>query len=448
MGNYSIVISLFLMGTVLIFELLRPKLYKVDYLSAINFVFLLAFGVVPTYIILFYKQMTWSTIFYNHISEPAFLFGSLLSVLFYISVVFTYYFTGKIKFVNKLESFSGKLFTETKDKEYFKVAFILFLVGGSSLIVYMNILGGFSEYIRLGPLLRSSGSYFQHPLMFLKNITPLLTIAAFIMYALFKRSKKFTKFMYFTFFIISFLGGSLVVFHSSGRMTLFLFLITIPVAEIIYKNKIKISTLVSTSLLFLFIVLFGGRIMNVNESPSAQSLPEENFLTAIIQEFSFPFTNIANNIILFPAQYSFRGGIGDILKGFSDILPNQLLFFDFFKGENATSFNTNQFGAAGTLPIDILSFGYVSFGIAGVMIVGILLGFSARFTEILFSYRGNIIASIFYVNWMFFFAFRIMYGDPGHAYASSFELIVAVLLILLVVNKGNKVQKTEKQMNF
>lgn len=93
----------------------------------------------------------------------------------------------------------------------------MFSVGGISLLVYMNAVGGFNEYLRVGRILRNDGSYIQNSLMFLKNITPLVCVASFMFYSFIKNSRGTAKFINIMFFLMSFLASLLVVFHSGGH---------------------------------------------------------------------------------------------------------------------------------------------------------------------------------------------------------------------------------------
>ncbi|MEC2073408.1 O-antigen polymerase [Alkalihalophilus marmarensis] len=441
MGYFSMVLSIFIFFAVVLFELIRPKKMVIDFLTAVNIVYLLAFAVAPLYIYWFYDYTTWESIRKNDLNSSAFLYGSLLSIIFYIWFVLGYYFFNKLNINSKLSSFSEKMFNDTSSSRFSKAGLVLLLIGGISLIVYIAVLGGFKNFIELGPVLRSNGNYIQSPLMFLKNLAPLLTVASFIYYALFiDRTPKRKR--YFVLFLISFIGSSLILFHSSGRMSIFVFLITFPLAHIIMKNKISIKSIVLGTLLFLSLVLFGDSMMNVHSSSKLNSEYLANTLAnigtttgSVIEEFSFPFTNIANATLIFPTYYDYRYGFLDFIRGLDNVIPRSLINLSILAEERPSQFNTRIFNNSGTMPVDIVTFGYMSFGFAGVMIIGLLFGLLTKMFESLFSFRANLISCIFFSAWMIFFSFRIVYGDPGLAYSAVFDLAVGTILLYFFAKK-------------
>lgn len=96
MGIYSILVSLITIISVPIFELVRKKEKIVDYLSLINVVFILAYGIVPMYIYLFPSEVSqWRTLLHNNTMDTKFFVGSLIALLFYIITSFSYYFSEK-----------------------------------------------------------------------------------------------------------------------------------------------------------------------------------------------------------------------------------------------------------------------------------------------------------------------------------------------------------------
>src|SRR5699024_5962950 len=140
---------------------------------------------------------------------------------------------------------------------------------------------------------------------------------------------------------------------------------------------------------------YGNSLLNV-EAEIQVNRDGEGLVSSVVREFGFPYVNIANSNELFPTTYNFRGGIPDVTNAIGGLVPSRLINVDFFKTESISEFNTKLYSAAGgVMPVDIVSFGYMSFGLAGVAIIAFLFGLLVRWTENLFSYRGNLISCVF-----------------------------------------------------
>lgn len=429
MGVYSVVVSLILIIFIPLFEFFRKKEGKFDYLSLFNLIYLLAYGVVPLYIYSFPEATRqWRVMLNNNEADTHFFIGALIALLFYLVVIVSYYFSSKLSFVAKAKETSINIFSKTKGQTLFKPALFLLIIGGLSLLVYMNIAGGLSQYIRIGYLTRTQGQILQHPLVFVKNFTPLLYVASFMFFAFIRHSKGTAKFINISLFAISFIGSVLVVFHSGGRMTFFIYFITFPLAILLYQNKIKIRSLLIGAGFFIFIVIYGNSLLNVEAELQAH-YTEVSVVNSLVREISFPFINTGTSYNLFPQHFDFRGGIPDIATAIGGLVPQRIINIEFLQGESISDFNTTLYRQGGVMPVDIVSFGYMSFGTAGVIIVAFLFGILVKWTENLFSYRKNLVGCMFSVALMIALSFRVMYGDPALFLSATFRYIVAMVVI-------------------
>lgn len=439
MGIYTIAVSLVIIFGIPLFEMMRKKEKKIDFLTSVNVLFVIIYGIAPLYLYLFEEYTTWATIKYSDIHQSSFFLGALIALLFYITVAISYYISGRYKIIRRAKDLSERIYSTVNDKQFFRVAIILYIIGGISLLIYIYALGGLSEFIRLGPILRNNGDAVQTKWAFLDRIHPLLTVSSFMFYSLFKTTK-YGRFRYFLFFVTSLIGAGLSVFHSSGRLTVFSFIVTFPFITTVFHNKIKIKTVVLALILSIILVLFGDNLLNVNKANSFEIEKNQIELAGeIIQEFSFPFTNIGNTIMLFPTQYDFRGGIADIAIAPLNYLPSRIISFDFLDRQSASQFNTTIYNTPGQIPVDLVTFGYMSFGLAGVTLMAVFYGFIIRFFESVFSYTKSMMSAAFYVSIMIFLSFRIMYGDPQQFVFAGFSYVVTfILLALLVRSPKNK----------
>jgi len=432
MGIYSIVVAIIIIIFIPAFEFIRKKEGKFDYLSLFNLIFILAFGVVPVYCYSHLDEIKhWRVMIYNNLMDTHFFIGSLIALLFYIVMVIAYYFSRKLSFISKTRKISEKIFSfEGKKTLLFKSALFLLMIGGFSFLIYISLAGGLREYIRIGYSTRIQGQSIQHPLVFVRNFTPLLCVASFIFYATIRSSKGTAKFINIILFVLSFIGGTLVVFHSGGRMSFFVYFITFPLATLLYQNKIKIRSILIGGVFFIFMIVYGRSFLNP-EADLQAARQADSFANGIIREFSFRFVNVGTMFDLFPKDYDFRWGIPDVLTAITGLIPQRVINLDFLQRESASKFNTTLYIEGGEMPVDIVSFGYMSLGLAGVIIVAILFGTLLRWTENLFSYRKNFVACMFASALMINLAFRVMYGDPVLFMNSVFRYIIAIIVIIM-----------------
>lgn len=437
MGYFTVVISILFVLFIPLVEKKRKKTKVFDFLSGINLVYFITFGVAPLYIYFFYEYTTWKTIRLNDIEGNSFFYAGVYSLFFYIFIIIGYYFSSRFLVVKKINTLFQGFFDRITDKTVFKISTLIFFVGFVSLIIYINVLGGFSTYLTSGAIIRSANNtVFVSPFMFFKTIASLIYMSAFLYWAMFVESRK-NRIMYLMLFLISFTFSLLHLYHTAGRLTIIMFLITFPLAKMYYNNRIYWKKTFITVFLFFVVVIIGDSILNGNNTQPFYELFLDKFnnfgytFGIIIQEFTFPLTNLANSIIVFPENYNFRYGM-DFLIGIQEILPSRLLNFDFMKADTLSELNSfTLFEVNYTIPVDAVTFGYVSFGIVGVIIAGFLLGVTAKFIEAIFDIKNNYVAAMFYTSWLMAVGVMVLYGDPAQVYAAKFRLFIPSLLLVL-----------------
>lgn len=437
LGYLAVPLGILIIFFVIFFEVIRSKERKIDFLTGVNLIYLITFGIVPIFAYFFSDYTTWNTLRESDLNRTSYLFASLYSIIGYLSIVSAYYFGGKLKFINK-QNLSKRLFENISDRALVFSAFSLFFVGFLSMIIYINVIGGLHNYLTLGPLLRSGSSLFSSPFMFFKNVAPLMYPASFLFYVIFIQSKSnLNKLFYLTIFIFTFTLSVLHLYHAAGRMAIFTYFLTFPLCHIIYRGRVKKRFVIGTALFGFFIIVFGDELTNFYSTKTFSQILNNSIgnmgmtLGSVIQEFSFPYTNASHNVSIFPVQYDFRYGFMDVLVGLNEIIPTRLL--PKIEGESITSFNTQQIGGgSGTVPIDFVSFGYASFGVAGVVITGLLFGLLMKFIESIFSYKPSFTSAMLFSAWFMFVSFRFMYADPGHVFDGAFRLVIATLLVIVL----------------
>ncbi|MED3649946.1 O-antigen polymerase [Heyndrickxia sporothermodurans] len=439
MGSFSIVIALFLMLFILIFEIVRKKEGVFDYLSFVNLVFFLLYVIVPVYMYLFNDNLSWHILKTTDIESTSFFSGELLALMFYFVMIVSYYLTNKLKITKKLKSSSSNLYGKVKDKDFFKVALILYIIGMFTWLVYMKSLGGYNEYMRLGELVRNDGSATQTSLAFFKHFNLLLTVSMLLFFCFIKNAKGLNKLAVLFFFVTSAIASFIILYQNGGRISLLVFIITLPVALMIRKNRINFLALTGFVALFILLVLFGDQFLKYGQEVN-YAIPKSKIeiLSSIIEEFAFPYNNLGNLIPLFPDHYDFRYGFVDLSGAIFQFIPSRVISLDFLNGETVSQFNTTLYNNYGQIPIDIVSFGYISFGIAGVIVLACVFGMFMKLIEALFIYKGSLISCVLYVAFLFQFSLAIIYGDPQQVFLSLFKYLFTLVLLFLIIKSPKK----------
>jgi hypothetical protein len=97
--------------------------------------------------------------------------------------------------------------------------------------------------------------------------------------------------------------------------------------------------------------------------------------------------------------------------------------------ETISMLNTVFFGREGTIPVDLVSFGYFSLGVPGVFLTTFFFGCLICLFEYLLPVRGGPGVRTLRVAWILFLAFRVMYGDPEIALRPGFYLIFSTFTL-------------------
>src|SRR5690606_37172978 len=97
-----------------------------------------------------------------------------------------------------------------------------------------------------------------------------------------------------------------------------------------------------------------------------------------------------------------------------------------------SAIHTEQMSGTGTLPADIVTLGYFSLGLPGVLVTGVFFGLLLGLVDQLVARRlpaaGPL--GVLGLGWTLFAGFTSLYSDPQMVLESGFYLYVATLTIL------------------
>lgn len=443
MDFFHIYTSIAFASCIILFELLRQKpAGTIDFLSGVNILFLICYYFSPIFFLLIQNyQMPsgWLWLHKTHFHCYTLLWASIVSFMGYVSIVFGYYFRDLCEgirggnwmaqtYVSNLKEFENKLFV---------FGLMTGIVGLICMFIYMNAIGGFTVMIKYAALFRLKDPPIVTKWAFLKNAAVLVIPSSYFFFALSYSIKSvISRRISQLFFGAFYLASLIILFHKSGRLQLAIYCIIFPMVKQIERKKISPFFLfIAVFCLFIF-VLAGKEIFHfffvqdtISNKLAQFSSPIDPFIYFFI-EFTFPFVVLANAIENVPDIVGFRW-FCDFPLGILYTLPSR--FLDLQLSDTVTMVNVAQLNAP--IPVDLISFGYYSLGVPGVIIICILFGSLLRVFEILLPLNVHKVFVIFRCAWMVFLTFMIMYADPSNVIKTGFGLFVATPILFFIRKK-------------
>ncbi|RAZ69640.1 hypothetical protein DP119_02995 [Planococcus maitriensis] len=429
MGIYSTVIA-FALGFMIVFnEIFRKKNSNkhIEILTMVNVIYLLSFSIVPILVYFYFENLhIWTQ--KNDINEIYYLYGSFISLIVYLLIILAYSFSLKlsVKPLNLVED----------QKKNFSFAISLYFVGFFFLILFIQGVGGFSNFLETNTLYRS-GDIEVSSVAFARNLSMFIPVASHIFYYNLIKNRNYIFSFQLLMTILSFLTSLLIYYNRAGRLSLLIYLATFFVIyNLVTKRNIKKYLLIFSPIILWFI-MYGKSIYNIFFQNNRPIINREFSLEIILSEFVFPFYTLANTL-----KYPFFNDsprlFVDFIIAFVNLLPSALIPFDVPK--NVTQLNTESFGDISGIPIDMISLGYHSFGLAGVILITICFGILIGYVQRKFSLKEVNITIVFYAHFLFFLPLRIPYAEPTNFLKGNFALLISFLLLLLLY-KGRHINK-------
>lgn len=442
MGYFALPVATALMGLILAVELTRKR-KPFDTIFFFNLIYFLAFGLSPWLLHVLDRRDLgpWNWIYQRQLDSPEYLFASVASLVGY-AVILLVYFRFPSDQINKDPSFTRELLfpadqasrsTQREHRALLALATLLTAVGSAALGVYAWELGGIENYLTYGYVLRANTEFIETKYGFLRNVAPLTLAGSFISYAVAKMTQEgVVRFTATLLFLFAYSVSVMVLFQQAGRLSLFSYVATFPLCGAIMKGGLRMRT-VALGFTFVIIILLGRELFNILVSPeelgaqaSAIADHPKNAAMSVLVEFSFPFVNLANVIDFVPDKIPVRWFL-DVPLGLAYLVPKKV--FSVSLPETPTMLYSALVDAP--IPIDLLSFGYVSLMWPGLLLIAVIYGIVLRWMESVFPDTEDPLHVVFRVSWAIFLASRVMYGDPQHAFAYGFYLIVGTMLVLV-----------------
>ena len=407
-----------------------------DFMRLASGVYFIAFVILPIYVTFVdlraFPDRAWDWVFRNQFGGEAYALAAALALLAYVLMALGYRVaTARTRHRAPAPS----PFALVTPRYLFGVGAFLAAVGGLAMLLYVRDIGGMLVFLISGVASRTGAPPRESPLAFLKNVMLLLLGASYCFYALRAdpRAGRLRGAALLLFGVTAPLA-LLALFHHAGRVQLVTFLISFPVAGMIRRGRVRTRTAVIAGVGFVAFILFGRQLFSVVTNPAGflsqwESLREDSAYTLnlFLLEFVFPVVTLANTVVSVPDLTPYRWFV-DVPLGLLYLVPQRLLGIRHPRG--VSMINTELFATFGGIPVDVVSLGYFSAGLAGVLVVAFGFGWLIAWFERLLPPSPDPLFAVFRSIWMFFVAFRVMYADPVQVSAAGFYLMVTTGLLL------------------
>ena len=436
-------LATFLGGLILTVQLVRRRRAVLfDSVDVASWLYLILFVLIPVYLQVIdlsaVQETGWRWIFRTPFANDAFVFASVIAFLGYPLILLGA--RGADALVATVARFKrlprGIVNDRSVPADLLIAGVILLGIGALSLVTYIWSIGGVRSFFVEALLFRGSDAPVESRLAFLKNVSYALLGASYCFYAIDRGANSRVRPVTISLlFGLAFVMSLMQLFHAAGRLVLVAYVATFPLASMAQKARWKWRTMMLLGVGGLGIILFGKQLFFARQAGELLASRWEvvghdaaRAFNDVAIEFSFPYVTLANTTLTVPAESPYRL-FADLPLAVQYLLPQRV--FGVTHAPMVSMVNTDLLtdGGSGTVPVDVLSFGYFSGGVLGVVVVTLVFGFLLGLSEIVFQ---GATGTVFRVALSLFLGFRVMYGDPSLAMQGGFYLIMTTGLLVVL----------------
>ena len=321
-----------------------------------------------------------------------------------------------------------------------RLAWGLLFLGIFFYYLYAMAYGGFVGLLHYSDLIRS-GSFdvigIENPFSFMQRLGGLAFFSSFLFYALIlgKSMKGYSRLICFLGLAISVCFSFYVLYSWMGRVGIFTYFSVFPLAYMYHKNShgysiaIKLPMLVSVIAVGLPVLsswMTPGKASNdvIEFYAKGLSFPAVSLFSAIDNNhFRFFFDLVVAPLYMLPSR---------IWSGLLGIVPasgiNTELIFGYQKGEG---------GVTGSVPTDMITFGYMQMDVVGVVITGILVGAGLVWLErFMLRIPGGELRSVLYAYSALMVAtLTVLYADPLNIIQRNIHFIIGTAALFILISR-------------
>jgi hypothetical protein len=432
----SVALPLLLGVWILITEVRRGQVPgMVDSLRGASAFFFVSFALAPVYLAFapIGDSSQWAWVRSGSSDER--VQASLASILCYGAMVVAYFRFARlgsgVKAIRR-PSVLGSVSSRTA----WRVGIICTGAGVAAFVVYAWDAGGIITVLQNSMIMRVVGDeYLVSRFAFLKNAS-LVTIAGSYLLMGAQLDPLGRPRVKRVIVWLSYAASLVILYHLAGRLLMILYLSVFAMVRPYIGKRMGAIRTAGLVAIGLAIAILGKQIFNFyiyREGLGAQMdrvwYETADVLSALTLEFSFPYGNLCAFVKHVPSDLPYRWFL-DVPVSLISLLPDSLLGLDLPNSASRDYSLWQGFGIGTELPVDLVSFGYLSLGVLGIVIVGYAFGTALRVADETLSWWSPVVVPL-RIAWVQFLATRVMYGDPSHGAVSGFGLVACTALVIV-----------------
>lgn len=327
-----------------------------------------------------------------------------------------------------------------KKGDIYRSSLFSIFVGSIVFSVIVLSVGGISNLLAMSQTLRSGEENISTGFLF--HFSKLLLPGSLVLYSSILEGNKKNIFL----FSFSLVMSILLLVSLAGRAMIIIFLASFVYVKYIKEGRVYLKYTTFLVIISLLIVFYGDYLFNilsggVGINAGTKILLEGGayvLLQDVLREFTFPYTNLL--VALEDVSGIHKLYPLEVAKGLFNLLP--LGTIGLSNTETISNVNTIKYGTEGQIPIDLLSFGYYSVGVLGVVVfISIICIVYKSFDEQMYlysNYNHRSLHSIVACK----LCFIVMYADMEQFFTGNFYIFMFIFLCFIFkevrVLGGNK----------
>ena len=408
--------------TVFLLVTINKKNRSVGVISGVLFSCLLYYCIVP---IIFYstplKNPSGYVQYILRASSSDFIYAIICCLFFLVILGITY----RAHRYNR--SFLYKIDDLKLSRLSKKLCYICAIIGGISFILYIRAFGGvvrmlaYSEYMR--SFSTSGESVLTHFQTILYIPSRLVTVVPFLSLMGFNKKNLFSVSLFLVFFSL----GFLFFLYDAGKIGIIIYLLSLFVPILALKTQRPWFYVVILGMASLPIIGFLDSLFHYVSMGEWESY-SDNSVLSYLQQFSYPFSNTLN-LEGIASVSGYRYG-RDFITGVLNIIPG--VNFDVSYEPTSYFYGGSTWGESGGTPNDAVTFGYLQFGIIGVLFLGYLFGLiTARIDNALVRLDNTFKNNVLKASLILLFFIITVNADVVGVVRNQFTLTILSLLVII-----------------
>jgi len=233
--------------------------------------------------------------------------------------------------------------------------------------------------------------------------------------------------------IFSFVVSLMVLFSMAGRALFIIYFASFPFVFYIKNQKIYYKYTIFLMVIAILVIIYGDYLFRSFSEQGALEARTEIVIQGgffwiiqnILREFVFPYTNVLVSIDEIKNITDVY--LLELPRGIINTLPGGAVGFSYL--DTLSDINTLRYNTTGEIPVDLISFGYHTLGVVGVLVV--ISTYCIIFSNIdkIFFEKGNETLMSLHSLIACKFCFIAMYADMHQVISGNFYIIILFIFV-------------------